>query len=1010
MVTNMNDDIVVQKISKLLQNNTSFIGYALNGGIGTKINVRNTETGKTIQALSINVDSTGEVLVVKDSADGQFKAVNFQTAEKVLEKIIQLRKTKPTNDKKIIDYTDVDIEVFYLFVKLIDTGSPVPTQLNSTWIRKGTSCTQFVGAYERCNYARRETIAGTSYTGLPYTPYTSLNACLNDDNGPDAKTPHGTKDENGGNAGWKYFSTRVSAAGEANMKTALESHDAKFNTSYKKLFGYGSILECSGAMNIQGWESGVDSTTGLGFTRCEFSWLPGYTTDCTPAMQAAGYCDTRGFINSKCPQYGQQAPGQPGIGNIDSSWNVAYGWKDLPYEFMYKRHFGQLYLQGSSAPGAFYILEVNDDQVPANLPPDYFPWVPGCPSNASDGGPYDGSGGNRFPDGVAPIKKRDMKLSTHKAEVWLGSSKKTEAIKLYELGVSDLFSGMYNAFILAANESTVDVYKRANINRAVTTEEQALHDTYYKNWNKNIIDLRLDPRIWIYYIDNIPKANYTYPSIDDYTLNPSNPNIQWMVDHLYNRTINLTVIDKDTQVVHLKLGLTPKSNLSNTDCKGAFNGFNYPIPTNDLTSSQSWEYQKYITIKIKKGKIESVTNTLDTSLLVNTTWNKEYINKKFFTNFGSLVSSFGGGRNSIKKDLPNITLLMSDSNTSFNNLVSGNNYEQFNYTQVKSTSSAINSNMSMVYFVNSSTQIKKAVNFNEDQRRILVSTGSWWALWDRSILDNSKKRFSSIVGYDKNAYQIVTSFGLDKNLNYGGGSFNNRQVSFESFFEYLSTKPKLYIPSTIRSVRNRLVDIESGGHNFYLSTRERTLNQYGINHFHSNWETRWSLPIQNNRLDGNDVSYTNYEDTSGYYNYGNLFYSVYTKERTLFDNFHSGNGLSGGIRGVDTRSWFNNLWAQFVYDGFIKVDVDSYKDVEFKFPTNPSKYIKYTTHSNYANSEYPFVLYNTQDMDTVLSPGKLDVTKQVPIKKPTNIDLDPNMSFLLYLYPYVKVTKKTKEI
>ena len=246
----MNDDIVVQKILKLLENNTAFIGYALSGGVGTKINVRNTETGKTIQALSINVDSSGEVLVVKDSEDGKYKAVTFKGAEQVTERIIQVRKTKPVDDKKTIEYTDTDIEVFYLFVKLVDTGNPVPTDLQSTWIRKGNSCTQFVGAYERCNYAARETINGTSYTGLPYKPYSSLNECLNDDLGRDAKTPHGTSNENGASAGWKYYSTRVSAANEANMRAALESHDARYNTNYKKLFGYGTILECSGAMNF----------------------------------------------------------------------------------------------------------------------------------------------------------------------------------------------------------------------------------------------------------------------------------------------------------------------------------------------------------------------------------------------------------------------------------------------------------------------------------------------------------------------------------------------------------------------------------------------------------------------------------------------------------------------------------------------------------------------------------------------------------------------------------------
>lgn len=1007
----MNDDLVVQKISKLLENNTSFIGYALNGGVGTKINVRNTETGKTIQALSINVDSSGEVLVVKDSTDNQYKAVTFKVAEKVSEKIIQIRKTKPTDDKKIIDYTDVDIEVFYLFVKLIDTGSPVATQLQSTWIRKGNSCTQFVGAYERCNYASKKTIAGVSYTGLPYQTYTSLTECLNDDLGPDAKTPHGTSNENGGNAGWKYFSTQVSGANEQRILGALTSHDAYYKTSYKNIFGYGSILECSGASYLQGWQYTVDSTTGQIVTRCEFSYLPGYTNDCTPAMQAAGYCDYRGFISSKCPQFGQQTAGQPGIGNIDSSWNVAYGWVNLPYEFMYKRHFGQLYLQGSTAPGSFYILEVNDDQVPSNLPAEFFPWVPGCPSN-NQGGPYDGSGGNRFPDGSVPIKKRDMKLSTHKAEIWLGSSKKETAIKLYELGASDLFSGMYNAFILAANESEVDRYKRANITTPITVEQQLLHDTYYTNWNKNIIDLRINPRVWIYVIDNVPKANYVYPGIDDYTLNPSNPNIQWMVDHLYNRTINLTVIDKDTQVVHLKLGLTPKSNLSNTDCKGLFNGFGVATPSNDLTPSQSWEYQKYITIKIKKGKIDSITNTLDTTLLANTTWNKEYINKKFFTNFGSLVFSSSGSANNNRRDLPSNNILRSDSSTSYDNLVSGNNYEQYNYSQAKTATSQNNYNYSMGYFPVSSIQIKKPLNFNEQQRRVLVSTSNWWALWDRSILDNTKKRFSSIVGYDKNAYQILTSYGMNKNLNYRGESHNNQQVSFESFFEYTPTKPKLYVPSSIRSVRNKLVPLQNGSYEFYLASRERTLNQYGTNYFQTSWETRWTLPNRNYRLDGINVPYltSDLADTPGYYNYGNLDYSIMTKEIVLANSFNTGFGLAGVVRGMDTRNWFNNLWAQFIYDGVIKVDVDSYKEVEFKLPVNPSKYIKYTTASTYANAEYPFVIYNTQDLDTVLSPGKLDVTKQVPIKKPTNVDLDPNLSFLLYIFPYTTVTKKKKEI
>ena len=1005
----MNDDLVVQKISKLLENNTAFIGYALNGGIGTKINVRNTETGKTIQALSINVDSVGEVLVVKDSTDNQYKAVTFKVAEKVSEKIIQIRKTKPTDDKKIIDYTDVDIEVFYLFVKLIDTGSPVATQLQSTWIRKGNSCTQFVGAYERCNYASKKTIAGVSYTGLPYQTYTSLTECLNDDLGPDAKTPHGTSNENGANAGWKYFSTKVSGVNEQRILEALTSHDAFYGTSYKNIFGYGSILECSGAMNLAGWEyvRDPDPNATHMVARCEFSYLPGFTRDCTATMEAAGYCDQRGFISSKAPLFGQEAPGQPSVGNVQNDWGHTYGWVNLPYTFMYKRHFGQMYLLGATAPGGFYILEVNDDQVPGSLPPGYFPWVPGCPGN-NQGGPYDGSGGNRFPDEVAPIQKRDMKLSNHKAEIWLGSSKKTEAIKLYELGASDLFSGMYNAFILAANESEVDRYKRANINIPITVEQQLLHDTYYTNWNKNIIDLRINPRVWIYVMDNVPKANYIYPAIDSYTRDPSNDSLQLMVDSLYNRAINLTIVDKDTLVVHLKLGLTPKSILSNTDCKGFFNGFGVATPSNDILSSQSWEYQKYVTIKIKKGIIESITNTLDTTLLPNTTWNKEYINKKFFTNFGSTLYSLTGGSNSIVKDLPSNNLLRSDSITSFDNLVSGNNYEQYNYSQAKTATSQNNYNYSMGYFPVSSIQIKKPLNFNEQQRRVLVSTSNWWALWDRSILDNTKKRFSSIVGYDKNAYQILTSYRLNQNLNYLGESFNNRQVNSFSFFEYVPTRPKIYVPSAIKSVRNKLVPIQNLSSDFYLASRERTLNKYGTNFFQTNWDTRWHFYNSFGRLDGIEAPYSNFGDTSGYYGYNSTAGGgFYTRERRLFDYGSSGNYRG---RGLETSDWFNNLWAQFIYDGVIKVDVDSYKEVEFKLPINPSKYIKYTTASTYANAEYPFVIYNTQDLDTVLSPGKLDVTKQVPIKKPTNVELDPNMSFLVYLYPNVVVTKKKKEI
>ena len=994
----MNDDIVVQKILKLLENNTAFIGYALNGGIGTKINVRNTETGKTIQALSINVDSSGEVLVVKDSDDGRYKAVTFKAAEQVTERIIQVRKTKPVDDKKIIEYTDSDIEVFYLFVKLIDTGSPVDTQLQSTWIRKGSSCTQFVGAYERCNYAAKETIGGTSYTGLPYKPYNSLNDCLNDDLGRDAKTPHGTGDEQGLGSGYKIYSTKMTAQAEENLRAALESHDAYYGTGYKKLFGYGSILECSGAMYIQGWEYTVDSTTGQAVTRCEFSYLPGYTTDCTLEMRNAGYCDNRGFINSKTPP-----PGTPGVGSIDNSWAYQYGWADLPYDFMYKRHFPYNYLQGANAQGSFLILEVNDDQTPT-IPEGYFPWTPGCPSNLGDGGPYDGSGGNRFPDGPPKVKKRDMKLSTHKAEIWLGSSKKEEALKLYELGASDLFSGMYNAFILAANESTVDSLNRVRSTTVPTVEENFIHEKFYENWNKNIIDLRIDPRVWIYVINNVPGANYVYPSIDGIPSEPRNDSLQQMIDNLYNRTINLTIIDKKTQIAHLKLGLTPRSNLSNTDCKGNSAG-NYPLSANDLTPSQSWEYQKYVTIKIKDWKIESSTNNLDTSFLSNNTWNKQYIEKKFFTSFGDIIYSVGGGTGYKSRDIANTVLLHFNNDTSLDSFVSGNHYEQYNYSQAKSISGT---SQIMDYFVNSFSFIKKPLSSVEGQRRVLLSTSNWWALWDKSYLDCSKKRLSCIVGYDKNIHQILTSYGLDSNLNYTATTYNNNQVRSESYFANITTRPKIYVPSAIRSVRNKLIPTPANSLESFLTTRKTILDRYGLNHFQCNTETRWTLSyFSNARLDG--IIVTPINAPTAFYNVQNAYSLNSTRDSIL--KYQTSTGyLPDGQKRLDTRNWFNNLWVQLIYDGTIKVDVDSYRNVEFTHPTDPAQYIKYATNQLYANNEYSFITNKLQDLETVLTPGVLDVTKQVPIKKPTNVELDPNYSFLVYLYPFVTVTKKTKEI
>lgn len=997
----MNDDIVVQKILKLLENNTAFIGYALNGGIGTKINVRNTETGKTIQALSINVDSSGEVLVVKDSNDGKYKAVTFKAAEQVTERIIQIRKTKPVDDKKIIEYTDSDIEAFYLFVKLIDTGSPVDTQLQSTWIRKGSSCTHFVGAYERCNYVAKETINGVSYTGLPYKPYTSLQDCLNDDLSRDAQTPHGTSDEQGFGSGYQIYTTSMTSINEQNLKDALTSHDEYYQTNFRKLFGYGTILDCTGSMYVQGWEFAYDSVKNKHFLQCDFSYLPGYTTECTLEMQQLGYCDSQGFVNSKTPP-----PGTPGVGSIDNSWAYTYGWVNLPYSFMYLRHFPYNYLNGSDAKGSFLVLKVNDDQVP-QIPPGYIRWYPGCPSNLGEGGPYNGSGGNRFPDGLPKPKKRDMKLSTHKAEIWLGSSKKEEAIKLYELGASDLFSGMYNAFILAANETQIDRLKRANSTIPPTLEESLSHETFYKNWNKNIIDLRIDPRVWIYIINNIPVANYVYPNIDGVYSDPRNSSLQQIIDNLYNRTINLTVIDKKTIVIHLKLGLSPKNVLSNTDCKGNVGTFNYPTSANDLTPSQSWEYQKYITIKIKNWSIQSVTNNLDTTDIPNNKWNKNYIEKKYFTSFGN-ISSIGGVTELYSRDFVNRVLLQSISDTSSTALTSGNHYEQYNYNQAKTVSTNSSPNQIMTFFANSYFYLKKPTTSTDSFRKVLVSTTSWWGLWDKTTLDNTTKRLTTVVGYEKNAYQVVTNFGLSPNLDYISTSYNNTQVSSRTYFDYFSDRPLIYIPSTVKSIQSKLINIPPNSLNYYLSSRQKTLDKYGLNFFNGSGDTRWIEFNFNNRLDNKNISFLPLP--SPFYNQEN--FSVFETFDSILANLSTNNGVyvSTGTRRLDTRRWFNVLWAQFIYDGFIKVDVNSYNNVEFIPPTNPSQYIKFTTSDNYANAEYPFVIYNPQNLETVLTPGTLDVTKQVKITKPTNVDLDPNMSFLVYLYPFCTVTKKTKEI
>lgn len=1004
---NMNDDIVVQKILKLLENNTAFIGYALNGGVGTKINVRNTETGKTIQALSINVDSTGEVLVVKDSEDNQYKAVTFKTAEKVSERIIQLRKTKPVDDKKEIEYTDSDIEVFYLFVKLIDTGSPVPTDLTSTWIRKGSSCTQFVGAYERCNYAAKDRLNGVSYTGLPFKTHETLQSCLNDDGGRDARTPHGTSDENGGNPGWRIYSTRMTLSQEQELLAALESHDNAMGTSYKNLFGYGSILECSGAMYVQGWQVSTLSSTGETFLACDFSYLPGFTTECNSQMQNAGYCDMRGFIGSKTPLFNQVPPGQPSVGNVDNSWGHEYGWVNLDYEFKYKRHFFPLYGSGSHAKGSFLIIEgLNDDQE-INIPEGYFPWVPGCPSPLAPG-PYDGSGGNRFPDGVPEPKKRDMKLSTHKAEIWLGSSKKTEAIKLYELGVSDLFSGMYNALIMQADETRVDSITRFNSTVPPTEEDLMIHEKFYQNWNKNRLDLLIDPKVWVFIMDNKPKAGIL-PSENASSINQTNlilnSSLQDAVMHLYNRTLNLSIVDQKTQIIHLKLGLKPANTLSNTECKGAIDsGFGYSYPSNPFHCGQSWEYQKFVTIKIKDWKIESTTNTLDLTD-IDYFWNKDYISRKFLTSFGHRNSV--AVADNVTRSLPTSLLLRPTSSINLQDVLDGDNYEQWNYSVAKRLKEYYRSEYEPYFYIDSFNNTEQNT-FAKRQQNIGLGTYSWWELWNKSYYSKKDKRLNSIVGYDRNYYQIANNCGLGLGLDYltsvAPYNLNNVIIDVE-YYAYLENLPQKYVPSIISQIRKKIIP---NGYYESLKSREAILNKLGLNFFFTSWNSGWTA--------SDTISLDSF-DTIPYPsdNYNRWGYSIFASTTTYEYLFRKVAQRGGRVRGVrfDTLQWINYLWAQFIYDGNVKVDVDSYKKVEFSLYSPLNKYIKYTIHPDYATSEYSFITQQPSEdtnVETVLSPGTLDITKQVKITKPTNVDLDPNMSFLLYIYPFVEVTKKKKTI
>lgn len=1009
----MNDDIVVSKILKLLENNTAFIGYALNGGVGTKINVRNTETGKTIQALSINVDSTGEVLVVKDSEDNQYKAVTFKTAEKVSEKIIQLRKTKPLDDKKTIEYTDSDIEVFYLFVKLIDTGSPVTSQLTSTWIRKGSSCTQFVGAYERCNYASKETIDGVSYTGLPYKPYETLQACLNDDTGRDAATPHGTKDENGAGFGIRIYSTKMTATAEQDLLGALTSHDNHYGTNMKKLFGYGSILECSGAMYVNGWEAVAERDPITNeiieyFFRCDFGYFPGYDPRCTPDKQDAGYCTTTGFVSSKTPLFGQEAPGQPSVGAVDNTLGHEMGWVNLPYEFMYQRHYIPLYVNGAGAQGSFLILSgLNEDQNPT-IPEGFFPWIPGCPANGQ-GGPYDGSGGNRFPDGVPPIQKRDMKLSTHKAEIWLGSSKKKEAIKLYELGASDLFSGMYNAFIIRADETRVDQENRLNRGQAFapTSEEVTIHNKFYENRNKNRIDLLIDPRVWVYVLDNVPKTDPLGLYYENYNGGIENLSLTNITHHIYNRTINLSIIDKKTQVIHLKLGLKPANVLSSTDCKGKSSG-NVHIPDNSFFSSQSWEYQKYVTIKVKDWEIESTTNTLDL-IDINNFWNKDYISRKFLTSFGARNKNNLGFTidSNFKRNIASSLILRPTSDIDINNLLNTNNYEQWNYSVTKQFGSNSNNNYYNINFFVDYMRINSGTTFADSYRYVGLGTVSWWELWNKTYYSSVNKRLNSVVGYELNYYQVLTSMGLNPNLDYSpyaNSSHINRIISNTSYFLFKPDRPLKYLASTIKLVRAN--QFSSGSMSNFLNnlkTRETIQNNIGLNFYFSDYQNQWSrvnIPY------GSDTEYPSIPIDNYYSYYG------YGKGSLLTTTYQFLADFTANPR-FDTTKWISNLWAQFIYEGLIKIDIDSYKEVEFNLYSPLNKYTKFTTASFYSDSEYSFsqIPEVTIDMNTTLSPGKLDIAnKQVKMTKPTNVDLDPNMSFLVYLYPFVEVTKKKKTI
>ena len=555
----------------------------------------------------------------------------------------------------------------------------------------------------------------------------------------------------------------------------------------------------------------------------------------------------------------------------------------------------------------------------------------------------------------------------------------------------------------------------------VTQEMLLDHEIYYSNRDRNVIDLLISPKDWIYVLNNQPKVGNANPSY--YKLDPKNQSLQDLIDGIYNRAITLTVLDPKNLVVHLKLGLTPSNTLSNTDCKGTLSMGNNPTINSSAFSGQSWEYQKYVTINVKNWQIDSISNTLDTGNLKEGVWNKSYIERRFLTSpknviGGELIRTDGSKipviSNLIEgyRDRPSTLILRPDGNISIDEVLTGNNFEQYNYSVANKYTDTTFSYYNSYINPNLITS-----NTGDKFRHAGLSTNSWWSLWDKTHYDSKTQRLSSIVGYEKNISQIITTYGLNNTLDYSGANQKNGTYSLKDFlgnssiFEYTPSSPLCMIPSNIKSVRAKKIDSTTINSKYKnLNDRKFLIGGLGLNFYFSDKKSEWIGSQKTSRTDG-------FTDTTPYQSYLNSLYITGgygdSNPDTRESKINMANNISRGR--IDTKRWSNSLWTQLIFTGSVIVDVDSYKGVKYTLPTNPAQYIKYAEQPIYINTEFPFSPLNTTtttsiSMESVLSAGVLDLAKQVKITKPTNVEIDPNMSFLVYMIPFCTVTKKTKEI